>query len=112
MSTVLILSNKPLLSKKEESTLAKEGLQITNSSKYSLFSEQSIRTHKLDYNVIVIDDSLRGVDPYETCCKLRDASKSTIILLGKRLSTEMWDKCKEIGFDQYYKKPLSSSKLA
>jgi DNA-binding response OmpR family regulator len=112
MSTVLILSDRPLLSKKEESTLAKEGVHITNSSKGSLFDKHSLGSGKLDYNVIVIGDSLRGVNPYDTYRKLRDASKSTIILLGNKLSTEMWDKCKEIGFDQYYKKPLSSSKLA
>ncbi len=112
MSTVFMLSDKPLLSKKEEGTLAKEGLQITNSSRYSLFNEYSIRTGKLAYDVIVIDDSLRGVNPYEVCHQLRDASKSMIILIGSKLSSEMWDKCKEIGFDQYFKKPLPSSKLA
>ena len=111
MSTVLILSDKPLLSNKEENTLAKEGLQITNSSRYSLFNEYSIRTGKINYSVIVIDSSLRDVDPYEVCRKLHDASKSTIILLGNKLANEMQDKSKEIGFDQYYKKPLSSNIL-
>lgn len=111
MSTILLLSDKPLIAKKEENTLAKEGLQVTKSSKYSLFSEYSIKTGKLDYNVIVIDDSLQGVDPYETCRKLRESSKATIIFLGDKPSSEMWDKCKEIGFDQYYKKPMSSGKL-
>ena len=111
MNTVLLLSAKPLITKKEECILAKKGLQVTKSSKYSWFSKYSIKTGKLDYNVIVIDDSLRGTDPYKTCRKLHDRSKAAIILLGAKPSSEMWDKCKEIGFDQYFKKPMSSSQL-
>ena len=111
MSTVLLLSDKTLITKKDENTLAKEGLQVTKFSKYSLFNKYSKKNGKLDNNVIVIDDTLRGVDSYKACRKLRDSSKATIILLGDKPSREMWDKCKEIGFDQYYKKPMSSGKL-
>jgi CheY-like chemotaxis protein len=112
MSTVLILSEKPLIAKKEEDILAAEGLQIANSSTYSLFNEYSIRTGKLVYSVIVIDDTVRGLDSIEACRKLRTASKAPILLLGKRLSIEMWEQYKDVGFNQYYKKPVSSEQLA
>jgi CheY-like chemotaxis protein len=111
MNTVFLLSNKQLVTNKDESTLAKQGILFTKSSNYSLVSEYSIKAGKLDYNVVVIDDSLHGTDPYKTCRRLRDSSKATIILLGDKPPKEMWDKCKEIGFDQYYKKPMSSGKL-
>jgi CheY-like chemotaxis protein len=112
MGKVLILSDKPLLTKKEEKTLTKAGLQVTALFRYSMYNEYLIKTGRLDYDVIVIDDTLRNVDVYETCHLLRSASKAIIILLGNMPSKEMWEKCKDIGFDRYYKKPIQPRELA
>jgi CheY-like chemotaxis protein len=112
MGKVLMLSDIPLLSKREEKDLARAGLQLTTLNRYSLYNEHLIKTGKLDYDVIVIDDTLRGVDIYETCHQLRGSSKATIILLGNMPPNEMWERCKEIGFDHYYKKPMHPRELA
>ena len=109
MGKVLILSDKPLLKKKVEKALAKAGLQVTALSKYN---ENMISTGRLDFDVIVIDDTLRDVNLYDICHQLRRSSKAIIFLLGNMPSGEMWEKCKDIGFDRYYKKPMQPRELA
>ena len=109
MGKVLILSAVRLLKSKEEKALAKAGWQVTTLSKYD---DNLVQTGGLDFNVIVVDDNLRGIDIYETCRQLRKSSKAMIILLGSQPPSEMWEKCKDIGFDHYYKKPMQSRELA
>ena len=109
MGKVLILSEKPLLKKKVEKALVKAGLQVTALSKYN---ENMISTGRLDFDVIVIDDTLRDVNLYDICHQLRRSSKAIIFLLGNMPSGEMWEKCKDIGFDRYYKKPMQPRELA
>jgi CheY-like chemotaxis protein len=109
MGKVLILSEKPLLKKKVEKALAKAGLQVTALSKYN---ENMISAGRLDFDVIVIDDTLRDVNLYDICHQLRRSSKAIIFLLGNMPSGEMWEKCKDIGFDRYYKKPMQPRELA
>jgi CheY-like chemotaxis protein len=108
MSKALILSEKPLLTTKEEKALAAENVQLTASSK---FHEALLNNGHGNFDVIVVDDSLRGADLYETCQRLRLGSKALIILLGSMPSWEMWEKSKEIGFDRYYKKPVPPQEL-
>ena len=109
MGKVLILSANRLLKSKEEKALAKADWQVTALSKYD---ENLIRAGGLDFNVIVVDGTLSGIDINQTCRQLRDFSKAMIILLGAQPPADMWDKCKEIGFDHYYKIPISSPELA
>ncbi len=108
MSRALILSDRPLLTGKEEKALAAANVQVMASSK---FREGLLNNGRGDFDVIVVDDSLRGVDLYDTCHRLRLASTAIIILLGNMPSWEMWEKSKEIGFDRYYKKPVPPHEL-
>jgi DNA-binding NarL/FixJ family response regulator len=108
MSNVLILSDKPLLSRKEEKVLAAANAQVVTSSK---FNENLLNNGHGNFDIIVIDDTLRGVDLNETCHTLRVATKALILLLGSMPSWEMWEKSKEIGFDRYYKKPVPPQEL-
>jgi CheY-like chemotaxis protein len=112
MGKVLVLSDIPRLTKKEEQALAKAGVQVTSLLRYSVYNEYLIKTGRADYDIIVIDDTLRNVDFFDICHQFRAASKAMIILLGNMPSKEMWDKCKEIGFDRYYRKPISPRELA
>jgi CheY-like chemotaxis protein len=112
MGKVLILSDRPLLTKREEKLLAKAGLQLTALFRYSMYIEYLIKHAKLDYDVIVIDDSLRNVDVYAICHQFRCSSKGKIIFIGSVPSQEMWEKGKDIGFDCYYRKPVSPRELA
>ncbi|MHB8104903.1 MAG: response regulator, partial [Dehalococcoidales bacterium] len=112
MGKVLILSDIPLLTKREERDLIRYGIQITTLYRYSLYNEYLIKTGRMDYDIIVIDDSLRNVELFEICHIFHTSSKATIMLIGNMPSKEMWDKCKEIGFDRYYKKPIEPRELA
>jgi CheY-like chemotaxis protein len=103
MSKALILSDKPQFTKKEEKELAAANVQVTVLAKVN---EDLLNNGHGDFDIIVVDDSLRGVDLYETCHRLRLASQALIILLGNMPSWEMWEKGKEIGFDRYYRKPI------
>jgi len=109
MGKILVLSSKQLLKKKEEKSLTEAGWQVTALSRYD---ETRLQADCPDAGVIVLDDTLRGVDVNDTCRKLRASSKATIILLGVLPPADMWEKCKEIGFDHYFKKPMSSRELA
>jgi len=109
MGKILVLSAKQLLKKKEEKSLTEAGWQVTALSRYD---ETRLQADCSDAGVIVLDDTLQGVDINYTCRKLRAGSKATIILLGELPPTDMWEKCKEIGFDHYFKKPMSSRELA
>lgn len=109
MSKALILSDKPLISKKEEQFLAAESVQVTKLSK---FHENLLNNGHGDYDIVVVDDSLRVEDIYETCRLIHSASEALIIFLGNRPSWEMWEKCEEVGFSRYYKKPLAPRDLA
>ncbi len=109
MSNVLILSGKPVLEKKEEESLAKDNIQVTALSN---FSEDLQMPTIGDFNLIVLNNNLRGVDIYPVCRQIRGASKATLILLDDKAEWEMWEKCKDIGFDRYYKKPIESAELA
>ncbi len=109
MGKILVLSAKQLLKKKEGKSLTEAGWQVATLSKYD---ETRLQADCPDAGVIVLDDTLRGVDVNETCRRLRASSKATIILLGALPPAEMWEKCKEIGFDHYFKKPMSSRELA
>jgi DNA-binding NarL/FixJ family response regulator len=109
MSKALILSDRPLLTRKEEKVLAEANVQVTALSK---FQEDMLKKELESFDVIVIDDSLRGGDVDEICRQLRLASKAFIMYTGRTPSWEMWEKTKEIGFDCYYKKPLSAQEMA
>jgi CheY-like chemotaxis protein len=106
MSKVLILSDKPILSKKEEKELAVSNVKVAALSK---FNEELFKNG--DFDIIVIDETLRGIELFEACQKLRGATGALIILLGSTPSWEMWEKNQEIGFDRYYKKPVSPQEL-
>jgi DNA-binding response OmpR family regulator len=109
MVKILVLSAKQLLKKREAKALTEAGWQVETFPKYD---ETRLQTDCPDAGVIVLDDTLRNVDVNDTCRRLRAATKATIILLGALPPADMWEKCKEIGFDHYFKKPVSSRELA
>ncbi len=108
MSKAVILSHKPLLTKKEEKALAKAVVNIKTFSKFKADQWKKIGN---EYDIAVIDDELFGGDVYQACSQVRASSKAIIILLGSTPSWEMWEKSKEIGFDHYCRKPIKPDDL-
>ena len=103
-----MLSDKPLLTRKEEQALAAKNIRVMTSSKVP---DGLLNEGHANFGVIILDDSLRGIDLYETCRRLRATTNALIILLGSAPSWEMWEKSQEIGFDRYYKKPVPPQEL-
>ena len=108
MGKILVLSNKPILKKKEIKALAKTDIQVQVVTRVD-DELWPIASEGLD--IIVVDDNLRGIDIFQVCRKLRGLSKAIIILLGNMPSWEMWEKYKDIGFDRYYRKPVKTREL-
>ena len=109
MSNVLILSAKPIFGTKEAEALAKDNIRITALSDYS---EDFWKTSNGDFDLIIINDDLPGVDIYQVCRQIHRSSRAILILLGNKAEWEMKEKRKEIGFDRYYKKPIEPRELA
>ncbi len=108
MSKVLILSGKPLLTRKEEKALAKAGVQVKAASKYN---DSLRKTIDEGIDIVVVDDDLFGGDVYQACRQARGSSSAIVILLGNARSWEIWEKRKEIGLDQYCRKPVKPGEL-
>jgi CheY-like chemotaxis protein len=109
MSKVLILSGKPILSKREEEALAKDNVQVTTLTDCCEDLQENINE---DYDLFILNNNLRGVDIHQMCRQIRGFSPAILILLDDKAEWEMWEKRKEIGFDRYYQKPIEPSELA
>jgi DNA-binding response OmpR family regulator len=108
MGKVLILSADRLLKSKEEKALAKAGWQVTTLSKCD---DNLVQTGGLDFNVIVVDDTLGGIDNYQTCRQLRKFSKAMIILYF----IAAWYFCSGVTSDfpsRYAAMPLAAARAA
>lgn len=108
MGKVLILSGGPILKGQKADGLAKNGLQVTVVPSYIK------GMHKIDqeeFDVVIIDDKLRGGDIYQACRQVRQSSEALIILLGRKTDKEMRARAEELGFDRYYKKPIAPKEL-
>jgi CheY-like chemotaxis protein len=108
MRKALILSDKSLISGKEEKALAKAGVQVEAAAK---FNETLLQDGGSAFDIIVINDPLRDADVFEVCKKFRSVTGALTIILGNLPEWTMWGKGREIGFDRYYKKPLSTEDL-
>jgi len=108
MSKVLILSRKPILSRKSAKGLAKAGVRVREASKYK---EDLWKNIGGDYDIVVVDEAIFGGDAKLAASQIHGISRAIIILLGDVPSWEMWDKKKEIGVDHYCRKPLQPGDL-
>lgn len=109
MNKVLILSKKPLLSKREMKALAKAGIRVREASKYK---EDLWKNADGDYDIVVVDENVFGGDAQLAARQIRSISRAIIILVGKASSWEMWDRKQEIGIDHYCRKPVQPGDLA
>ena len=105
---VLILSSTLRLSGQKKEALAKASMQITVVPSYA---EGRRRVDQEAFDIIVIDDKLRGSDSYQACRQMRQFSKAPIVLLGRKADKEMQAKAVDLGFHYYFRKPLQPQEL-
>jgi DNA-binding NarL/FixJ family response regulator len=108
MSKVLILSKKPLLSRKSVKALAKAGVRVREASKYK---EDLWKNAGGDYDIVVVDEAVFGGDAKLAASQIHGVSQAIIILLGEAPSWDMWDRKQEMGVDHYCRKPLQPGDL-
>jgi len=108
MNHILVMTNDPILKRKNIEVLAGSGFQVTDVSDAL---DGLLMVDKNGFSAIIIDEELADIDGYRACQKLRQYSQIPIVLLGTEPSEEVWARVDELGFDIYLKKPVSPREL-
>ena len=108
MTRVLVMSNDPILKRKNLEVLVGSGFQVADVSDAL---DGLLLVDKDGFGTIIIDEELADIDGYRACQKIRQYSQVPIILLGTEPSEDVWAKIDELGFDIYLKKPVSPREL-
>ena len=108
MNRILFLSSDPVLKEKNIEIMKQNGLDTVG---ISACLDALIMLDKKEFDLVVIDDELSDVSGFEACLKVRQQSDVPIILLGSVADTEVWSKVEELGFDLYFRKPVSPREL-
>jgi len=108
MNQILMMSNDPILKRKNLEVLIGNGFQVTDVSDAL---DGLLMVDKDGFSAIIIDEELADIDGYKATQKIRQYSQIPIILLGSGLPEDVWSKVDELGFDIYLKKPISPREL-
>lgn len=109
MSQILMMSNDPILKRKNLDVLVDAGFRVTDVSDAL---DGLLMVDKNGFSAIIIDEELADIDGYRACQKIRQYSQIPIVLLGTESSEDVWAKADDLGFDVYLKKPVSPRELA
>ena len=108
MNQILMMSNDPILKRKNLEVLVSAGFKVIDVSDAL---DGLLMVDKDGFAAIIIDEELADIDGYRACQKIRQYSSIPIILLGTEISEDVWSKSDELGFDIYLKKPVSPREL-
>jgi CheY-like chemotaxis protein/uncharacterized protein YbaR (Trm112 family) len=108
MNEVLILSSDTFLKQKSTSVLSEAGFRVATAS---ALHEGLSKIDKESFDIIIIDEELPDADNYLACQKIHDSSRTPIVLLGGKVSEDVWNRVEELGFDFYLNKPFSPREL-
>ena len=108
MNQILVMSNDPILKRKNLEILIENGFQVTDVSDAL---DGLLMVDKDGFSAIIIDEELADIDGYRATQKIRQYSQIPIILLGSETPEDVWSRVDELGFDIYLKKPVSPREL-
>lgn len=108
MNQILMMSNDPILKRKNLDVLVDAGFRVTDVSDAL---DGLLMVDKDGFSAIIIDEELADIDGYRACQKIRQYSQIPIVLLGTESSEDVWSKADDLGFDVYLKKPVSPREL-
>src|SRR5699024_2478448 len=108
MSKILIVEDEEAIADLEKDYLERSGLEeeVANDGETGL-----ARALEGDYNLLILDLMLPGVDGFEICRKVRDEKNTPIIMVSAK--KDDIDKIRGLGLgaDDYMTKPFSPSEL-
>ena len=108
MSKVLIVEDEEAIAEIEKDYLELSGFDVTIRSD----GESGLATALADdYDIMILDVMLPGVDGYEICKQVRESKNTPIIMVSAK--KEDIDKIRGLGVgaDDYMTKPFSPSEL-
>ena len=103
MSRILTISSEIDLTEQIVSALHEAGFATSNTSA-GLEGLKMLGEEQFD--LVIIEEPLSDADAWSVCRQAHSFG-SPIILLGTESQAEAWGKAEEVGFDFYFKKPLS-----
>jgi len=107
MSRILTISNDVSLVEQMASTLHEAGFAMSNASA-GLEGLKMLGEEQFD--LIIIEEPLPDADAW-SICRQAHSFGSPIIFLSTKSQVEAWGEAEEVGFDFYFRKPFSYTKL-
>ena len=108
MSRILIIEDEEAIAELEKDYLELSGFEVVISNRGDLGLEKALGE---DFDLIILDLMLPGIDGYQVCREIRHSSDVPIIMLSAK--GETFDKVLglELGADDYIIKPFDSKEL-
>jgi len=108
MSKILIIEDEEAIADLERDYLELSGFQVEIAADGSLGLERAL---KEDFQLVILDLMLPGVDGFEICRQVREAKNTPIIMVSAK--KDDIDKIRGLGLgaDDYMTKPFSPSEL-
>lgn len=108
MSRILIIEDEEAIAELEKDYLELSGFEVEVANDGRTGLEKGL---KEDYNLLILDLMLPGVDGFEICRKIRDVKNTPIIMVSAK--KDDIDKIRGLGLgaDDYMTKPFSPSEL-
>ena len=108
MSRILIIEDEEAIAELEKDYLELSGFEVVISNRGDLGLEKALNE---DFDLIILDLMLPGVDGFEICRQVREAKNTPIIMVSAK--KDDIDKIRGLGLgaDDYMTKPFSPSEL-
>ena len=108
MASILIIEDEISIAELERDYLELSGFEVEIETSGTSGLERAL---KEDFNLIILDLMLPGIDGYQVCREIRARANTPIIMLSAK--GEVFDKVLglELGADDYIMKPFDSKEL-
>ncbi len=108
MATALVVEDEPQIAHLVQQYLERDGFRVAIASDGPQALELFARMRP---DVVVLDLMLPGLDGWEVCRRIREDSKSAVVMLTARDAVEDRVQGLELGADDYVTKPFSPREL-
>ncbi len=108
---ILIIGDDAALRALAVHCLRREGMHVDTVEDVQKALRQCLERELFEYNLVVLDTTLPGVDGITLCRELRAKSQAPIIMLGATDDETSVVVCLEVGADDYLAKPFSPREL-
>ena len=106
MNRILIIEDEEAIADLEKDYLELSGFEVEVANDGEMGLKKAMEE---DYNLIILDLMLPGIDGFEICRTVRDEKNTPIIMVSAK--KDDIDKIRGLGADDYMTKPFSPSEL-